>query len=234
VTLLEAVVRPDSRLVGGSAASLNLRWQHGVTVLAVARRGARIGLRLAKVRFEPGDVLLLQLAREGVQSVLERLGCLPLAERDLAVGRRRRIVLAVALFGGALALTASGALVVTVAFTRAARALGVGRRIARSGFYENVDWPVIVLLGAMIPVGEALETTGGAHRIGGYILAGGDVLPAAGTLAVLLVGTMFLSDLVNNAAAVVQMAPIALTLAARQPASPAPFLMAVAEGGTWA
>jgi len=181
---------------------------------------------------EAGDVLLLQVRSERVQETLSAMGCLPLAERDLKVGRPRRLILGVGLFGIAMILTATGQLPVTVAFTGAALAMVLFNLVPLRELYTSVDWPVIVLLGAMIPVGEALETTGGADRIAGYILMLGDQLPAAGTLAVVMVGTMFLSDLVNNAAAVVLMAPIAITVSLGLGVSADPFLMAVAVGGS--
>lgn len=232
VSLMEVVVRPDSPLVGRSAASLNLRLREGVNVLAVARRGSRLTRRLGKVTFEAGDVLLLQLRSAGIQESLDRLGCLPLARRELRMGQPRRIATAVVLFAGALALTVLGILPVTVAFTLAALVMVLVKLVPLPDLYRSVDWPVIVLLAAMIPVGEALESTGGAARIAGWILASGGVLPPAGAVGLLLVGTMFLSDVVNNAAAVVLMAPIAITVAAGLGASPDPFLMAVAVGGS--
>jgi di/tricarboxylate transporter len=232
VSLLEVVVRPDSPLVGRSAASTNLRWRHGANLLALARRGERLTRRLGHVKLEAGDVLLLQVRSERVQETLSAMGCLPLAERDLKVGRPRRLILGVGLFGIAMILTATGQLPVTVAFTGAALAMVLFNLVPLRELYTSVDWPVIVLLGAMIPVGEALETTGGADRIAGYILMLGDQLPAAGTLAVVMVGTMFLSDLVNNAAAVVLMAPIAITVSLGLGVSADPFLMAVAVGGS--
>ncbi len=232
VSLVEVVVRPDARVVRRSARSLNLRWRYGVNLLAVARRGKRVSGRLADVRFEAGDVLLLQVGGGSVQEVLADLGCLPLAERDLRVGKPRQVLLGVLLFGGAMALAATGTLPVTVAFAGAALAMVLARLLPLRDLYASVDWPVIVLLAAMIPVGEALETTGGADRISGYILSLGELMPAAATVAVLLVGTMFLSDLVNNAAAVVLMAPIAMAVASGLDASLDPFLMAVAVGGS--
>lgn len=177
VSLMEVVVRPDSPLLGRSATSLNLRLREGVNVLAVARRGSRITRRLGRVSFEVGDVLLLQLRSDGVQETLDRLGCLPLARRELRMGQPRRIAAAVVLFAGALALTVSGILPVTVAFTLAALAMVLVKLVPLPDLYRSVDWPVIVLLAAMIPVGEALESTGGAARIAGWILASGGSFP---------------------------------------------------------
>jgi di/tricarboxylate transporter len=232
VILVEAVVRPDSRTVGRSATSIRLRWRHGVNLLAVARRGRRLTRRLGQIRFEGGDVLLLQLRTDSVQETLADLGLLPLAERELRLGQPQRVIPGLLVFGSAILLTASGQLPVAVAFTGAALAMTLTRLIPIRELYTGVDWPVIVLLAAMIPVGEALEATGGAARVAGYVLSLGDALPPAGTLALVMIGTMFLSDIVNNAAAVVLMAPIAITVALGMGASPDPFLMAVAVGGS--
>ena len=232
VTLTESVVMPDARLEGQSAAGLRLRQRYGVNLLAVARQGARLSARLDHIRLKAGDVVLLQGPSEALPDVLAALGCLPLAERGLRLGRPRRIVLAVSVFGAALVAAALGLLPVQLAFAAAAVAMVLAGLISLRQVYESVDWPIIVLLGAMIPVGEALETTGGAQRIADGLLGLSGQMPPAATLAVVLVGTMFLSDLVNNAAAVVLIAPIALSIAGGLGVSADPFLMAVAIGAS--
>jgi len=232
VSLLEVVVRPDSPLVGRSAGSLGLRWRHGVSVLAVSRRGSRISRRLAQVRFEAGDILLMQMVEAEVEEKLSSLGVLPLAERELSVGRSRRVLLAVGIFGAAIALTTVGLLPVTVSFSLAAVLMATTGLIRIREIYREVDLAILVLLAAMLPVGEALETTGGADRIAGWVLALGGSLPPSGTLSVILLATMLLTNVINNAAAVVLMAPIALTVAGGLQVSPDPFLMAVAVGGS--
>ncbi len=140
----------------------------------------------------------------------------------------------VLIFGSSLALAATGLLAIQVAFTAAALVMILVGLLSLREIYESVDWPVIVLLGAMIPVSQALETTGGAGLIAESILSlSGSAAPWI-TLTIVLVGTMFLSDLVNNAAAAVLMAPIAIGIANGMGASADPFLMSVAVGASCA
>jgi len=233
-SLMEAVVTADSPLVGQTARSLNLRWRHGVNLLGVARMGSRIHRRLRDIRFQVGDVLLLQGPTETFTAVLSTLGCLPLAGRGLSLGRPRRVRLGVAIFGAALLLAASGLLPIQVTFVGAAVAMLLTNIISLREAYESIDWSIIVLLGAMIPVGQALEISGGANLIANATLAASSELPPVVSLVIILVATMFLSDLVNNAAAAVLMAPIAISVAAGLGASADPFLMGVAIGASCA
>jgi len=234
VSVVEAIVKPDSLMVGRTARALQLRWRYGVNLLAVARQGARLKERLGMIRFQIGDVLLLQGRADTIQAALSTLGCLPLAGRDVRLGQPRRVVLAVGVFGLALAAAAAGLLPVQVAFSSGAVVMVLAGLLSLREAYESIDWPVIVLLGAMIPVGYALETTGGAELIAGKLLGIAGHLPAAATLAVVLVGTMLLSNVVNNAAAAVVMAPIGISIARGLEASLDPFLMAVAVGASCA
>jgi di/tricarboxylate transporter len=234
VSIMEAVIRPGSPMVGKTVRSLNLRWQYGLNLLAVARHGVRLQARLIGVRFRAGDVLLLQGTINTFAEALASLGCLPLAERGLHLGRPRRLFLSVGIFGAALLTAAVGLLPVQVAFIGAVVAMLLTNLITLTEAYNSIDWPIIVLLGAMIPVGQALEVSGGADLIARQVLhmaeGGSPVL----TLVIVLVGTMFLSDLVNNAAAAVLMAPIAITIAEALGASVDPFLMCVAIGASCA
>jgi di/tricarboxylate transporter len=234
IGLMEAVVMSDSHIVGQTVRSLNLRWRYGVNLLGVARMGSRIQRRLRNIQFQVGDVLLLQGPRETFSATLSSLGCLPLAMRDLSLGRRRRVVLGVTIFAIALLLAAVGALPIQVTFMGAAVAMIMTRILSLREAYESIDWSIIVLLGAMIPVGQALELSGGADLIAEGTLAAAGSLPPAISLIIILVATMFLSDLVNNAAAAVLMAPIAIAVANGLGASADPFLMCVAIGASCA
>jgi di/tricarboxylate transporter len=234
ISLMEAVVMSDSHIVGQTARSLNLRLRYGVNLLGVARMGSRIQRRLRSIRFQVGDVLLLQGPTETFSATLSALGCLPLAGRDLSLGRPRRVVLGVGIFGLALLLAAFGLLPIQVTFMGAAVAMIMARIISLQEAYESIDWSVIVLLGAMIPVGQALELSGGADLIAQGTLAVSQNLPPVVSLIIVLVATMFLSDLVNNAAAAVLMAPIAMAVASGLGASVDPFLMCVAIGASCA
>lgn len=234
ITLMEVVVMPNSMMIGSTAFSLNLRSSYGVNLLAISRQGARLRSRLDRIRFRVGDVLLLQGKDTTIKEVMTTLGCLPLAGRGLRIGHPRRIMLSIGIFGTALVVAALGYIPVQVSFVAAVLAMVIARLISLREAYESVDWPIIVLLGAMIPVGEALETTGGAQLIAESILRISSQMPAVATLVVVLVGTMFLSDLVNNAAAVVLMAPIGISVASGLNAPVDPFLMAVAIGASCA
>jgi di/tricarboxylate transporter len=232
--IVEAVVKTDSRLLGRTARSASLRWRYGVNLVGVARHGIQLQKRLGQVRFQAGDVLLLQGPREHLPEILNTMGCLPLAERGLRLGHPRRIILSVAIFGSAILAVAVGLLPVQIALVSAAVAMVMGGLMNLREVYTSIDWPVIILLGAMIPVGRALETTGGAGLIAESILSLSGGYPPIVSLAMLLVITMFLSDIVNNAAAAVLMAPIGLGIASFMNLSPDPFLMAVAIGASCA
>jgi di/tricarboxylate transporter len=232
--LMEAVVKSGSVLVNRSARTLNLRWRYGVNLLAVARQGVPVRQRLSDIILQAGDVLLLQGPSGTLHEVLPRLDCLPLAQRGLRLGQPRRVVLAVAIFAGALLLAAFGLVQVQVAFMAAVVLMLLTNLISLREAYESIDWPIIVLLAAMIPVGQALEVTGGAAMLANsLLLVAGRVTPLI-MLSLVLVATMFLSDLVNNAAAAVLMAPIAIGVAAGIGASIDPFLMAVTIGASCA
>jgi len=232
VQLYEAVVTGDSPVIDSTVKNLDLRQRYGMNLLAVARRGERVRNRLREIRFQAGDVLLLQGTRNAIQDALAAFRFLPLAERNLEFGRPSRIVLALGIFGIAIGFASTGALQVQVAFTAAAVAMVLVGLLSLREAYESVDWPIIVLLGAMIPIGDALESTGGARRVADLLLSVALDLPVSATLGLFLVVTMGLSNLVNNAAAAVLMAPIAFSLATGLNASPDPFLMAVAVGAS--
>jgi di/tricarboxylate transporter len=231
---VEAIIKPGSRLAGRTATSARLRRAYGINLLAVARHGKRISERLGDIRFQIGDVLLLQGPADTLSDSLTEFGCLPLADRPLQIGRARRLLSAGGIFGIAIAVTMFGLVPVHVAFMTAATAVVVAGIVRPGEIYDSIDWPVIVLLGAMIPVGAALESTGGAGLVAGAIAAAGRDLAPVWTIALLLVGTMTLSDAINNNATAVLMAPIGIEVAHRLDASPDPFLMAVAVGASCA
>jgi di/tricarboxylate transporter len=211
-----------------------LRTVYGVNLLAVARQGRRIDERLGHVVFRAGDVMLLQGPRAELPEILARLDCLPLAERTLGIGRQRRLALAGGLFATAVALVVAGIVPVHIAFTAAAACLVATNIVRPTELYTAIDWPVIVLLAALFPVGGALESTGGATLVADGILRLTEGHGVAWVLFALLVGTMFVSDVINNNATAVLMAPIAMTVASRLGVSSDPFLMAVAIGASCA
>jgi di/tricarboxylate transporter len=234
LTLAEAIVSPGSMLVGTSASGLDLRERHGVNVLAVARQGQRLRQRLGEIRFAAGDILLLQAREDALQSSLNSLGCLPLASRGLSITTPRNVMLASAIFAITLASIAFGLLPAATALVTGALVMILVGLIPLGRIYESIDMPVIVLVAAMLPVGQALETTGGSQLIADALLELGQSLPAAATMALLMVAVMLISNVVNNAAAAVLAAPVAISLARGMDASVDPFLMAVAIGASCA
>ncbi len=234
IGIMEATITTNSWLDGRTARSLNLRSRYGINLLGVAREGGRLRARPENIRLRAGDVLLLQGGLETLQEVLPTLGCLPLAERGLRLGQPRKVLLGLGIFGAALVTAALGFLPVQVAFSAAAVALVLAGFLSLREIYESVDWPIIVLLGAMLPVSQALETTGGAQVIADGILSLAGSLAPWTTLTVVLVVSMLLSNVVNNAAAAVLMAPIAVSIGAALGASLDPFLMSVAVGASCA
>ncbi|MFO7585816.1 MAG: SLC13 family permease [Anaerolineales bacterium] len=234
LTVVEVVVMQNSLMLGGTARSLNLRENYAVNLLAISRQGQVFRKRLNHVRFRNGDVLLLQSHLDRMKEVVETLGCLPLAGRDLQIGRSRKILPALGIFATALLLAAMGWVSAPVSFLAAVVFMIVTRIVSLREAYESVDWPILILLGAMIPVGEALETTGGAQLVANSMLLVADNISPIVMLVLIMVVTMFLSDIVNNAAAVVLMAPIAINVAQGIGASSDAFLISLAIGASCA
>ncbi|HPX11316.1 MAG TPA: SLC13 family permease, partial [Syntrophales bacterium] len=232
ILIMEVVVMADSPLIGETAASLNMRSRYGINLLAVAQRGNKIRLRIDNTRFQAGDVLLLQGRSINIRDAITAMQCLPLAEREITIGRPRKIVLALGIFGTAVVSVVTGLLPVHVAFPLAALILVLTNVLSFHEVYTSVDWPVVVFLGAMIPVGIALETSGGAARIASVLLSNGSRMPVWVSLTIVLAATMLLSNIINNAATAVLMAPIGITVATGLNVSIDPFLMAVAVGAS--
>ena len=234
VRLTQAVISPSSRLIGRSANRLNLRERYGLNVVAIARQGHRLKRRLADIRFRSGDILLVQGYEDNLLSTLQTLGCLPLAERGLTLGREKNLWLAGGVFLAAIAIILSGLLTPPVALVACAVAMVLVQLMDAGDAYRAIDWPVIVLLAAMIPVGQALETTGGAALIAEQILTVAQGQAAWVALTIILVGTMLLSNVVNNAAAAILVAPIALGVSSQLGLASDAVLMAVAVGASCA
>ena len=232
IAITEAVVMADSSLIGRSVSEIMLRRRYGINLLAVARKEERIHRRLPKIIFRNGDVLLLQGREHMLDETIVSLGCLPLAPRGLRIDYKTKIPLALSIFIASIIAVVTGLLPVQVAFTIAAVTMVLAGVLPIKQVYTSIDWPVIILLGAMIPVGIALETSGGAEIIASLALNLGDSVPGWAIIAIVMIVTMFLSDIINNAATVVIMAPVAIGVAKGLGFSVDPFLMAVAIGGS--
>ena len=233
IATAEAVVSPNSELEGRTPSEIDMLARYGINLLAISRQGEHIQERLGNMRLAVGDVLLIQGRSDTVREGLRSMGGLPLVERDLRLGRSRpKPTLAIGAFALAIVLTATGVLSIQVAFVGAALVMAVSGSVTLREAYENINWPIIVLLGAMIPIGEALVSTGGSETIADALSFTGGDMPQALTLLIVMAVTMVLSGIVNNTAAAVIMAPIAIDMATGLGSSADPFLMAVAIGAS--
>lgn len=232
VGVAEAVVTRESELVGRSPEQLRLRSRFGVNLLAVSRHGRPIRARLSRTTLKEGDVVVLQGNLEHMSETLGALGCLPLAQRNLQLGKPRRYLLPLAILGGAVAVAVAGLMPIEISFLGAVVLVMLLRLLTLKELYEAVDWPVVVLLAAMLPVAEALEKTGGAQLIASGVAAAAEGLPPFAVLTVVLVATMAVTPVLNNGATVLLMAPIAAGIATQLDLGLDALLMAVAIGAS--
>ena len=234
LVLRELAVLPASSLVGRSAADLMLRRRYGLNLLAVSREGRRPRTRLRSLRLRSGDVLLMQGPAEVLAEFATDTGCVPLAERDLRIPDKRMAVLSTGIMAVAVIVATLGLLPAAAAFALGVLASMLLRTVPPRAVYGAIDWPVIVLLGALIPVAGAMEATGAAALVAEVLVETVAQGHAVAALALILVVTMFLSDVMNNAATAAVMCPIAIGIAAALGVSPDSFLMAVAIGASCA
>ena len=234
LALIETIVPDSSRIVGRCSYDLRLLTRHGITLLGVSRQGTRFRDRVRKLNIKAGDVLLLLGPQERLDEVVSWLGVLPLADRQHAVIQRKKAMLAVGLFLGAIALSVSGLLYLPVALASCVIAFAVLGIVSGREVYESVEWKVIVLLASLIPLGLALENSGGTQIIAELIVSQTEGWPHWAILTVLVMVTMTLSDFLNNVATALIAAPIGLNVANAIGAAPDPFLMGVAVAASCA
>jgi di/tricarboxylate transporter len=230
VISIEAIISQESSLRNRSAKELALSYTRGVNLLAVSRRGERLKERLGDLTLTAGDVLVLQGSRKSLPSVLQDFSLLPLAQREVLLGTKRRAFIPLLILAIAMATTAVGLAPVPVAFFAAALGMVVFRAIPLADVYKSVDGPILVMLAALIPVSDSLRTTGGSELIATWLGHVAASLPAWGALGMILVTAMAVTPFLNNAATVLVMAPIAASFATNLGFRPEAFLMAVAIG----
>ncbi len=233
IETVECVVSPESRMVHRTARDLDLRARFGVNLLAISRSSESIREPVGSIRLEPGDVLLLQTYHDRVAEALKNTGCLPLVQREINLVPHN-LILGLGIFLVALLTATFDLLPVPTAMTAAAVAMVVAGILSIREAYHSVQWPIVVLLGAMLSLGAAMEQTGADQFIADQVLRVSDVLSPTFLLIIIMLVTMMLSDIVNNAASVVLMASIAIGVARGLGVSLDPFLVAVAVGGACA
>lgn len=230
----EAVVRPYSLIEGLTPAEIRLRQRYSVNLLGVAREGSNTFGGLKEWRFHAGDVLLLQGEADRVEDAISRLNLLALAQREFLLTRPAGAAFTMAIAAlGLLALIMELAPAAVCLGASATLLLLTGRLSVREA-YQSIDPSVLILLGALIPVGDAFDSTGTTGLLAELLVdLAGEVGPLW-LLGAMLLLTMWVSDMVNNAATALLMAPLAIDLAKQIDTNPDTFLMAVAVGASCA
>ena len=217
-------------LSGQSAQRADLFSRFGVNLIAVSRSGQRFTERLRTITLHTGDVIVLQGNLNRLPDTLKSLACLPLAERRLRLGKVRRGFVPLLILSAAMAMTGVWHRAGCDRLFRCRRTDDPQRSNATREAYATVEWPILVMLGSLIPVSDALRTTGGTELVAVWLSQIGSGLPPAGMIALVMIAAMAVTPFLNNAATVLVMAPIAATFARDLPLRPDAFLMAVAIG----
>ncbi|MDG2057052.1 MAG: SLC13 family permease [Tateyamaria sp.] len=228
VDIIEVVVTDQSRLIGRTAQSVGLGWRQSTVLLGISHRGQKITRQIRKTQINVGDILLLLVPRETGADVTQWLGCLPLADRGLAVTADEKVWIAIGIFSAAVLAASVGLIYLPVALGLVVVVYVLAKIVPLAELYTHIEWPVVVLLGSMIPLGAALKSSGGTELISGALITLTMGMPAWAVLTVLMIVTMSLSDVLNNTATTIVAAPVGIQMAQSLNVSPDPFLMAVA------
>lgn len=231
---IEVVVPETARIAGKTAQAVGLNWRQRSVLMGISRGGKAIRQQVRKTEIRPGDILLLLVPAGSEADVTEWLGCLPLAERGLAVTQNQKVWWAIGMFAAAVAAASVGLIYLPVALGLVVVGYVLTKIVPLSELYTHIEWPVVVLLGSMIPLGAALETSGGTELIAGALVGITEGLPAWAVLTVLMLVTMTLSDVLNNTATTIVAAPVGIQMAQALDKNPDPFLMAVAVAASCA
>ena len=234
LAMTEAVVPSGSRIEGRSAMDVRLLYRHGVVLMGVSRQGRRFRDRVRGLKIKAGDVLLLMGPENRLGEVMTWLECFPLAERGLQVAQRDKAGISIALFAAAILLASLGLVYLPIALSLCVVLMALLRIISLARLYQSIEWSVIVLLASLIPIGAALDRSGGTGRIAEAVvhLTGG--FPVVAVMGILMVITMALSAVLNNVATVLVAAPVGIEVANRLQVNPDSMLMAVAVAASCA
>lgn len=228
VSLIEMVVTDSSRIAGRTAQAIGLGWRKRTVLMGISRKGQRMTQRLRQTIIQPGDILLLLTPSDTGEDVVDWLGGLVLADRGLAVTRDSKTWAAIGFFAGAVIAASLGLVYLPIALGIVVVAYVLFKILPLAEVYDHIEWPVVVLLGSMIPLGAALEASGGTELLAQALVSISAGWPAWGTLTLLMVVTMTLSDVLNNTATAIVAAPVGIRMAEALEVNPDPFLMAVA------
>lgn len=230
IAIVEAVIGRNSPLQGQSVRSSDLYGQHGINLLGVSRSGFQLTQHLRTAKLAPGDIILLQGAEQALPVALRALDLLPLAERQVQLGSVRRRFMPAVVLACAMTLVGLGLVPVAVAFFGAAVVIVALGGLKMREAYAALDGPLLVLIAALIPVSDAIQSTGGSDLIAGLLRHVFTGLPGVVAITGVMLASMAVTPFLNNAATVLIVAPIGATLAKQLGYNPDPFLMAVAVG----
>ena len=233
-TFMEVVISPDSPLIGKTRTYLRRRSSNRVTLMAVARQNKPIHKRLGNITFCIGDVLLIQSDEDSLSNIITTLELLPLAKRDINVGSISKATFSTIIFLGAIGLSIFNIFPTTISFILAILIYIFSGLLPLKNIYKSIDWPVIVLLGSMIPLSDALQNTGTTDLIANQVIYLIQGMPPWFIIGLIMTITMCLSDIINNAATALIMGPISVSIAVSLGFSIDPFLMSVAIGASCA
>lgn len=232
LTLSEAVVPRDARIAGTSAQAVGLHWRQRSVIVGVSRQGRKVSENLRRTKIMAGDILLLLTPADTGPQVIRWLGALPLAERGYSITQQNKSWLAIGLFAAAVAAATAGIFPLSIALGIVVVGYVISGIIPLRELYDQIEWPVIVLLGSLIPLGEALNDSGGTDLLASQLVGLTGTLPIWAILAILMAVTMTLSDVLNNTATAIVAAPVGIEIANRLDKAPDAFLMAVAVGAS--
>lgn len=230
IRIIEVVVMPNAIIEGESTRGAQIHQRFGVNLLALAREGRAPRALLKHVRFKVGDVLLLQGESDRLIELCASLGCMALKNRGFEVLPKRSTYLTPGIFALGILASALGVLPVQIAFSAVVGALILLKLISLRELYRSIEWPIIVLLGMLIPLGEALQDTGATMLIAVLLSHVANDIPLWCLLALIVVVSMILADVIHNTPTAVLMAPIAYSLALQLSLPAEALLMAVAIG----
>jgi len=228
LVLAEVVMLPGASVEGYSAARLRLKDQTGTWLIGISRQGRKMTDRVRHVSLKAGDVLLLMGLADRIRKASDWMGTLPLTERGLHVSDRKKALQAASLFAVAILLSSIGIIQLPVALAGIVVLYTLLNIVPLRQLYESIEWPVVVLIGSLIPIGIALQTSGGAQIIAKALVNASQGAEPWMILTALMVVTIMLSDMLNNTATALIAAPVAISVAEKLNVSADPFLMGVA------
>ena len=234
---IEAIVIPKSRIIGRKYKYFKRLLGENFALLGLWRRGLKFRFRLSNETFKVGDVLLIANRGEtrNFGEKLEIAGLMPLWKREFdIINKPSKALLAIVIFAFSLLAIIFNLLPIIIGFLLCVLAYVSIKLLTGEGVYRHIDWPVVVLLAAMIPIGNTLTEYGISKSMASYMVNYSSYLDLFWVLIILMIITMFLSDIINNAATAVIMAPIAYNIAVETGESVDAFLMTVAIGASCA